>query len=112
MSAETEGAVPTESELRERFPEVIQGRAEKAKVLHLPDPDTDQPEPMCDRHTSNGWRSVSIGAFPPGHRDFCTYCKRRLCEQDRCEPPRGPTTPSWTVKQWEKKHCDAMQSDW
>jgi hypothetical protein len=85
VSTDTDSTNYTEQELRNRFSEVVQGKAQKSKVLHLPDPDADDPEPMCDRHTSNGWRAVSVTSFPIGHRPFCDYCKRRLREQDEAE---------------------------
>lgn len=96
-----------ESELRERFPRVVQGKAQKATALHLPDPDADNPEPMCDR-ASNGWRRVDVAAFPEGYRDFCHYCKCELREKDQ-EEDRPEPTP--TAQRWES--CgDALAADW
>jgi len=110
MSTNPDSADYTEQELRDRFPEVVQGRAEKAKVLHLPDPHAESPEPMCDRHTSNGWRSVSIKSFPPGHRSFCSYCIHRLDEQAEVGV-RNVDTPGW-VRSGTVVAGNAMEADW
>lgn len=83
-----------EADLRDRFPEVVQRCAQKAKVLHLPDPDAEEPEPRCDRHTSIGWRTVAVDSFPQGHREFCEYCVERFRENPR------------------EKYGNALKSDW
>jgi len=84
----------SEEDLRKRFSEVVQGRAQKSKVLHLPDPEASELTPRCDRNTSNGWREVSVKTIPMGHRSFCSYCVERFHEDPR------------------EKYGDAMESDW
>lgn len=111
MSTDT-GSTPADSRLRDRFPEVIISRSGKHdKVLHVPNDDGE--EPLCGSAIiSKGWRRKSVAVYPPGHFEWCDRCKDKLREQDCHEPRRGPTEPSRTVKQWEKKYGSIWNADW
>jgi hypothetical protein len=111
MSNDTNSTELTDQELRDQFPEVVQGRAEKSKVLHIPDEEADQPEPICDRPSKNGWREVSMSCFPAGYHDFCDYCKRKLYQED-CGIGVGLTESAVTGQRWGEEYGDALTVDW
>lgn len=106
MSIQTSDTTDTSTDeysdkaLRERFPEVLQGRGHKSKVLHIPGPDGDPDEPLCDRYSGGEMRRADVACFPPGwnERGFCDSCVDRLRERDRAEVPDG--------------HGSALESDW
>lgn len=101
-----------EAELRERFDTVVQGRAGKARALHLPDPDSDDVEPMCDRPCSRGWRPVDVACFPEGQFDHCEYCVGRLADRDEKEAKAQRTgTPEWVAK-GNGVAGNALEKDW
>lgn len=73
----------TDEELRERFSIVVFGANKKCKSIHVPDSDSDDPEPKCSRPVrDNNWREQSISSFPEGYFSWCFHCLRRLRDED------------------------------
>lgn len=74
----------TDSDLRDRFPEVVVSSSGKStKVLHIPD--GDEAEPLCGViAVSKGWIRKSVDVYPgPDYYEYCDRCRGKLRESER-----------------------------
>lgn len=101
----------SESELRERFEEVVVSTSDKnTKVMHLPSENGEE-VPLCDRPLqSKEWREKSLDVYPLGwfENGFCDYCREKIRER---EERAQQETPDW-VYTGEAAPSNAAEAEW
>lgn len=110
MSTDTNRTSSTDvsdTDLRARYDAVVVSKTRRARVLHVPDEESEEASPLCGTaDIDRGWKKKSVVCYPPGHRDWCRRCAELV--PDRV-PPTG--TPQWIIE-GEVVAGNAMAKEW